>query len=185
MKYNNLIDGSIIIENRLIRPVIDINKKLGLNHVIIEPESEIFCDTCKRKGCIETMISSSSIVKQLKEKYKHSPEIAEKYGIYGFDYLVERAEKGEVEECLILKKIANYAALLILNIDSIFSLDNFVVSGKLFKSPIFKNYLRISLQSYQLTEIRENYIVSEIEEEKEFLASAYLPINYLFYNYNF
>lgn len=185
MKYNTLIEGSIIVGNQLIKPFMDFNKKLGLNHVIIEPDSDMFCPTCKRKGCIETMISSSSIVKQLKEKYKNSPEIAENYESYGFDYLVERAEKGEVEECLVLKKIANYTALLILNIDAIFSLDNFVVSGKLFKSPIFKNYLMISLQSYQLTEIEENFIVSRIKEDTEFLASAYLPINYLFYNYNF
>ena len=185
MKYDNLINGSIIENNQLIRPVIDFNNKLGLNHVIIEPNSDIFCDTCKRRGCIETMISSKSIIGQLKEKYKNYEEVVAEYESRGFDTLVERAEKGEVEECLILKKIANYTALLIFNIDAIFSLDNFVVSGKLFKSPIFKNYLRISLQNYQLTEIKENFIVSKIEEEKEFLASAYLPINYLFYNYNF
>ena len=185
MKYNTLIEGSIIVNNQLIKPFMDFNKKLGLNHVIIEPDSDVFCPTCKRKGCIETMISSSSIIKQLTEKYKDSPEISKNYEEHGFDYLVERAEKGEVEECLVLKKIANYTALLILNIDAVFSLDNFVVSGKLFKSPIFKNYLMISLQSYQLTEIEENFIVSHIEESSEFLASAYLPINYLFYNYNF
>ena len=185
MKYNTLIEGSIIVNNQLVKPFMDFNKKLGLNHVIIEPDSDVFCPTCKRKGCIETMISSSSIIKQLTEKYKDSPEISKNYEEHGFDYLVERAEKGEVEECLVLKKIANYTALLILNIDAVFSLDNFVVSGKLFKSPIFKNYLMISLQSYQLTEIEENCIVSHIEESSEFLASAYLPINYLFYNYNF
>ena len=185
MKYNTLIEGSIIVNNQLVKPFMDFNKKLGLNHVIIEPDSDVFCPTCKRKGCIETMISSSSIIKQLTEKYKDLPEISKNYEEHGFDYLVERAEKGEVEECLVLKKIANYTALLILNIDAIFSLDNFVVSGKLFKSPIFKNYLMISLQSYQLTEIEENFIVSHIEESSEFLASAYLPINYLFYNYNF
>lgn len=185
MKYNTLIEGSIIVNNQLVKPFMDFNKKLGLNHVIIEPDSDVFCPTCKRKGCIETMISSSSIIKQLTEKYKDLPEISKIYEEHGFDYLVERAEKGEVEECLVLKKIANYTALLILNIDAIFSLDNFVVSGKLFKSPIFKNYLMISLQSYQLTEIEENFIVSHIEESSEFLASAYLPINYLFYNYNF
>ena len=185
MKYNTLIEGSIIVNNQLVKPFMDFNKKLGLNHVIIEPDSDVFCPTCKRKGCIETMISSSSIIKQLTEKYKDLPEISKNYEEHGFDYLVERAEKGEVEECLVLKKIANYTALLILNIDAVFSLDNFVVSGKLFKSPIFKNYLMISLQSYQLTEIEENFIVSHIEESNEFLASAYLPINYLFYNYNF
>ncbi|MCF2624683.1 ROK family protein [Fusobacterium perfoetens] len=185
MKYNTLIDGSIIVNNQLVNPFMDFNKKLGLNHVIIEPDSDVFCDTCKRKGCIETMISSSSIIKQLKDKYREYPEIIKNYDTHGFDYLVERAEKGEVEECLILKKIANYTALIILNIDAIFSLDNFVVSGKLFKSPIFKNYLMISLQSYQLTEIKENFIISHIEEKKEFLASAYLPVNYIFYNYNF
>lgn len=185
MKYNTLIEGSIIVNNQLVKPFMDFNKKLGLNHVIIEPDSDVFCPTCKRKGCIETMISSSSIIKQLTEKYKDLPEISKNYEEHGFDYLVERAEKGEVEECLVLKKIANYTALLILNIDAVFSLDNFVVSGKLFKSPIFKNYLMISLQSYQLTEIKENFIVSHIEESSEFLASAYLPINYLFYNYNF
>ena len=185
MKYNTLIEGSIIVNNQLVKPFMDFNKKLGLNHVIIEPDSDVFCPTCKRKGCIETMISSSSIIKQLTEKYKTSPEISKNYEEHGFDYLVERAEKGEVEECLVLKKIANYTALLILNIDAVFSLDNFVVSGKLFKSPIFKNYLMISLQSYQLTEIEENFIVSHTEESSEFLASAYLPINYLFYNYNF
>ena len=185
MKYNTLIEGSIIVNNQLVKPFMDFNKKLGLNHVIIEPDSDVFCPTCKRKGCIETMISSSSIIKQLTEKYKDSPEISKNYEEHGFDYLVERAEKGEVEECLVFKKIANYTALLILNIDAVFSLDNFVVSGKLFKSPIFKNYLMISLQSYQLTEIEGNFIVSHIEESSEFLASAYLPINYLFYNYNF
>ena len=174
MKYNTLIEGSIIVNNQLVKPFMDFNKKLGLNHVIIEPDSDVFCPTCKRKGCIETMISSSSIIKQLTEKYKDLPEISKNYEEHGFDYLVERAEKGEVEECLVLKKIANYTALLILNIDAVFSLDNFVVSGKLFKSPIFKNYLMISLQSYQLTEIEENFIVSHIEESSEFLASAYL-----------
>ena len=148
MKYNTLIEGSIIVNNQLVKPFMDFNKKLGLNHVIIEPDSDVFCPTCKRKGCIETMISSSSIIKQLTEKYKDLPEISKNYEEHGFDYLVERAEKGEVEECLVLKKIANYTALLILNIDAVFSLDNFVVSGKLFKSPIFKNYLMISLQSY-------------------------------------
>lgn len=185
MKYDNLIDGSIIENNQLTRPMINLNNKLGINHVIIEPNSEKFCPTCKRRGCIETMISCSSIIGELKEKYKNLPDVVNEYDNKGFDYLVERAEEGEVEECLILKKIAGYAALLIFNIDTVFSLDNFVMSGKLFKSPIFKNYLKISLQNLQLTEIRENFVVSKIKEEKEFLASAYLPINYLFYNYNF
>ena len=185
MKYDSLIDGSTIENNQLVKSVIDFNNKLGLNHVVIEPNSEQFCDTCKRRGCIETMISSTSIIGQLKEKYKSFPEVVKEYESHGFDYLVERADKGEVEECLILKKIANYTALLILNIDAIFSMDNFVVSGKLFKSPIFNNYLRISLQNYQLTATKEKFVISKIEEEKEFLASAYLPINYLFYNYNF
>ena len=185
MKYDDHINGTIIESNQLIRPVIDFNNQLGLNHVIIEPNSEIFCTTCKRRGCIETMISGKSIVGQLKEKYREYPEIVEEYDKRGFDSLVERAEKGEVEECLILKKIANYTALLIFNIDAVFSLDNFVVFGKIFKSPMFRNYLRISLQNYQLTEVKERILISKIEEQKEFLASAYLPINYLFYNYNF
>ena len=70
MKYNTLIEGSIIENNQLIKPFMDFNKKLGLNHVVIEPDSEVFCPRARRRGCIETMISSTSIIKQLKEKYK-------------------------------------------------------------------------------------------------------------------
>ncbi|MGL5376986.1 MAG: ROK family transcriptional regulator [Cetobacterium sp.] len=185
IKYGEKRGSSIIIDNLLLNPAIPHYRSMGMKHFIVEPNSEVYCGVCKKKGCFETMVSPENIFNEILKDNNYSQTIEKLYKNMSFEEFVKRAEEGGITECKSLRKIAKYIAILMINYNNLVPLDTFLLSGKIFKSSLFLSYLKMYLQEFQLGEVNEKLIVIEKNIEKEELIAAFLPINYMFYNYHF
>nr|WP_307774386.1 ROK family protein [uncultured Cetobacterium sp.] len=184
IRYGESRGTSLIINNKLIQPIIPYHRSLGSKHFIVETNSDIYCEICKKRGCFETMVAPKYLYDEIIKENNHSQRIIDLYSDMSFDTFMERAQKGGVTECKALRKIAKYITILMINHNTVFPLDKFLLSGKIFRSNLFVNYIKMFLQEYQLGEVPEELIVLEDRSKEESLAASFLPINYVFYNYN-
>lgn len=185
IKYGETRGSSTIINNKLINPVIPYHRSIGVKHIIVEPNSEIYCDICRKRGCLETMIAPKYLYKEIIKENNYSEEISNLYFKMEFKEFLKRAENQGIIEGKTLKKIAKYLSILMIDHNTMFALDKFLLSGKIFESELFINYLKMYLQDFQLDQVQEEIIVLKDYENKEILSASYLPINYIFYNYHF
>ncbi|MGL6066485.1 MAG: ROK family protein [Cetobacterium sp.] len=185
IKYGEKRGSAIIIDNKLLNPAITHYRSMGTRHFIVEPNSDVYCEVCKKKGCFETMVSPKNIFDEILKENNYSPAIEELYKNMSFEEFVKRAEDGEITECKSLRKIAKYIAILMINHNNLLPLDTFLLSGETFKSTLFLSYLKMYLQEFQLGEVNEELIVIDEKIKKDELAASFLPINYIFYNYHF
>ncbi|MDX8335837.1 MULTISPECIES: ROK family transcriptional regulator [Cetobacterium] len=185
VKYGEKRGSAIIIDNKLVNPAISHYRSMGTRHFIVEPNSEIYCEICKKKGCFDTMVSPKNIFEEILKENNYSARVENLYKNMSFEEFIKRAESGEITECKSLRKIARYIAILMINHNNLLPLDTFLLSGRIFKSSLFLSYLKMYLQEFQLGEVHEKLIVLEKKLVKEELIASFLPINYIFYNYNF
>ena len=183
VKYDDARGSSIIVDSKLINPVVSHYRSMGNRHFIVEPNSEVYCDICKKRGCFETMVAPRYLFQEILKENNYSERIRLLYEKMSFEEFVERAEKGEVLECKTLRKVAKYIAILIINHNNFLPLDTFLLSGRVFKSQLFISYLKMYLQEFQLAEVHENLIVLDVDLAEEKKVASFLAINYIFYNY--
>ena len=185
VKYGEKRGSGIIIDNKLINPAISHYRSMGTRHFIVEPNSEVYCEICKKKGCFDTMVSPKNIFEEILKENNYANRIIELYKNMSFDDFIKRAEKGEITECKSLRKVAKYIAILMINHNNLLPLDTFLLSGRIFESSLFLSYLKMYLQEFQLGEVHEKLVVLNKNIDKEELTASFLPINYIFYNYHF
>ncbi|WP_047382974.1 MULTISPECIES: ROK family protein [unclassified Cetobacterium] len=185
IKYGDKRGSAIIIDNKLVNPAITHYRSMGTRHFIVEPNSDIYCEICKKKGCFDTMVSPKYIFEEILKENNYSARIESLYKNMTLDEFLKRAESGEIRECKSLRKVAKYIAILMINHNNLLPLDTFLLSGRVFKSTLFLSYLKMYLQEFQLGEVHENLIVLEDKIERSELIASFLPINYIFYNYHF
>ncbi|MBC2851005.1 ROK family transcriptional regulator [Cetobacterium sp. 8H] len=184
IKYDDIRGSSIIVDSNLLNPVVSHYRSMGNRHFIVEPNSEIYCDICKKRGCFETMVAPKYLFQEILKENNYSERIRLLYEKMSFEEFIERAEKGEVLECKTLRKVAKYIAILIINHNNFLPLDTFLLSGKVFKSQLFISYLKMYLQEFQLAEVHEKLIVLDADSDEEKKIGSFLAINYIFYNYH-
>ncbi len=184
VRYANTRGSSIIVDNKLINPVVSHYRSMGNRHFIVEPNSEVYCDICKKRGCFETMVSPKYLFKEILKENNNSERIRLLYENMKFDEFIERAEKGEILECKVLRKVAKYISILIINHNNLLPLDTFFLSGKIFKSQLFISYLKMYLQEFQLAEVHEKLVILDTSLDKAEFSASFLAINYVFYNYH-
>ncbi|MGL5963425.1 MAG: ROK family protein, partial [Fusobacteriaceae bacterium] len=175
IKYGEKRGSAIIIDNKLLNPAITHYRSMGTRHFIVEPNSNVYCEVCKKKGCFETMVSPKNIFDEILKENNYSPAIEELYKNMSFEEFVKRAEDGEITECKSLRKIAKYIAILMINHNNLLPLDTFLLSGETFKSTLFLSYLKMYLQEFQLGEVNEELIVIDEKIKKDELAASFLP----------
>ncbi|MGL4977438.1 MAG: ROK family protein, partial [Cetobacterium sp.] len=185
IKYGEKRGSAIIIDNKLVNPAVAHYRSMGTRHFIVEPNSDIYCDICKKKGCFDTMVSPKYIFEEILKESNYSSRIESLYKNMDLNEFVKRAEAGGIIECKSLRKVAKYIAILMINHNNLLPLDTFLLSGKIFKSSLFLSYLKMFLQEFQLGEVHENLIVLDDKIKKQELVASFLPINYIFYNYHF
>ena len=185
VKYGEKRGSAIIIDNKLVNPAISHYRSMGTRHFIVEPNSDIYCEICKKKGCFDTMVSPKNIFEEILKENNYSSRIIEMYQNMSFDEFIKRAENGEITECKALRKVARYIAILMINHNNLLPLDTFLLSGVIFRSSLFLSYLKMYLQEFQLGEVHEKLIVLNKDIQREELIASFLPINYIFYNYHF
>lgn len=185
IKYGEKRGSTLVIDNKLVNPAISHYRSMGTRHFIVEPNSDVYCEVCKKKGCFDTMVSPKNIYEEILKENNYSARIVKRYENMTFEEFIKRAEDGEITECKALRKVARYIAILMINNNNFLPLDTFLLSGRVFKSSLFLSYLRMYLQEFQLGEVHEKLIVLDTHILREELVASFLPINYIFYNYHF
>lgn len=160
--------GGAIFKNELLINEVDSIGKIG--HIIIDPNKE-FCPICKRRGCLESLISLKNILKRVNQ-YHNNITIEE---------LLELYDEGDIEVSRILNESAKYVAQSIINAYSIIGSKNIILHGDLFFNENYFFSLISYIKRYQLGDFYKRIILSPLKKEEIELASNILAIDFFFF----
>lgn len=144
-----------------------------IGHVIINP-NEDYCPVCKRKGCLESIISINKIKKELSE-------VDEDFNEFSIKKMFFALEKGSVHVNNILRKSASFMAQSIINTYAITGNEKIILYGNLFSYKEYIFFLEQYIKEYQLTDFWKNVVISKLSPQQESLASCVMVIKKIFY----
>ncbi|WP_300356907.1 ROK family protein [Fusobacterium sp.] len=144
-----------------------------IGHVIINP-NEDYCPVCKRKGCLESIISINKIKKELSE-------VDESFNEFSIEKMFSALEKGSVHVNNILRKSASFMAQSIINTYAITGNEKIILYGNLFSYKEYMFFLEQYIKEYQLTDFWKNVVISKLSPQQESLASCVMVIKKVFY----
>lgn len=157
-----------------------------IGHIIIDPKED-YCPICKRRGCLESIISINRIKKELEKNFnkKDSPVLAEElnnsFGSFNINKLFSAFEKGSIQVNNILRKSASLMAQSIINTYALTGSSNIVLYGDFFSYKSYMFLLEQYIKEYQLTEFWDKITLSKLSPEQETLASCVVVIKKIFY----
>lgn len=157
-----------------------------IGHIIIDPKED-YCPVCKRRGCLESIISINRIKKELEKNFnkKDSPVLAEElnnsFGSFNINKLFSAFEKGSIQVNNILRKSASLMAQSIINTYALTGSSNIVLYGDFFSYKSYMFLLEQYIKEYQLTEFWDKITLSKLSPEQETLASCVVVIKKIFY----
>ena len=157
-----------------------------IGHIIVDSKED-YCPVCKRKGCLESIISINRIKKELEKNFnkKDSPVLAEElnnsFGSFNIDKLFSAFEKGSIQVNNILRKSASLMAQSIINTYALTGSSNIVLYGDFFSYKSYMFLLEQYIKEYQLTEFWDKITLSKLSPEQETLASCVIVIKKIFY----
>ncbi len=157
-----------------------------IGHIIIDPKED-YCPVCKRRGCLESIISINRIKKELEKNFnkKDSPVLAEElnnsFGSFNINKLFSAFEKGSIQVNNILRKSASLMAQSIINTYALTGSSNIVLYGDFFSYKSYMFLLEQYIKEYQLIEFWDKITLSKLSPEQETLASCVVVIKKIFY----
>ena len=157
-----------------------------IGHIIIDPKED-YCPVCKRRGCLESIISINRIKKELEKNFnkKDSPVLAEElnnsFRSFNINKLFSAFEKGSIQVNNILRKSASLMAQSIINTYALTGSSNIVLYGDFFSYKSYMFLLEQYITEYQLTEFWDKITLSKLSPEQETLASCVVVIKKIFY----
>lgn len=157
-----------------------------IGHIIIDPKED-YCPICKRRGCLESIISINRIKKELEKNFnkKDSPVLAEElnnsFGSFNINKLFSAFEKGSIQVNNILRKSASLMAQSIINTYALTGSSNIVLYGDFFSYKSYMFLLEQYIKEYQLIEFWDKITLSKLSPEQETLASCVVVIKKIFY----
>lgn len=157
-----------------------------IGHIIIDPKED-YCPVCKRKGCLESIISINRIKKELEKDFnqKNYPILAEElnnsFTTFNIDKLFSAFEKGSIKVNTILRKSASLMAQSIINTYAITGSKKIVLYGDFFSYPSYMFLLEQYIKEYQLTDFWSKITISQLSFEQESLVSCVIVIKKMFY----
>ncbi len=158
-----------------------------IGHIIINPNKD-YCPVCKRKGCLESIISINKIKKELQIYLNNdsdpilAAELNYDFNNFSIEKLFSAFEKGSIYVNNILRKSASLMAQSIINTYSITGSTKFILYGDLFSHTSYMFLLEQYIKEYQLTKLWDEIILSKLSPEQETLASCVMVIKKVFYN---
>ncbi|MEG1338397.1 ROK family protein [Cetobacterium sp.] len=160
--------GGAVLKNELLINEVDSIGKIG--HVIIDPSKE-FCPICKRRGCLESLVSLKTILKKASQ-YHDNLSISKLFELY---------DMGDIEISKLLNESAKYMAQSIINTYSIIGSKDIILHGDLFFNENYFFSLISYIKRYQLGDFYKKIILSPLKKEEIELAPNILAIDYLFF----
>ncbi|MEG0235097.1 ROK family protein [Cetobacterium sp.] len=160
--------GGAVLKNELLINEVDSIGKIG--HVIIDPSKE-FCPICKRRGCLESLVSLKTILKKASQ-YHDNLSISKLFELY---------DMGDIEISNLLNESAKYMAQSIINTYSIIGSKDIILHGDLFFNENYFFSLISYIKRYQLGDFYKKIILSPLKKEEIELSPNILAIDYLFF----
>ncbi|ASJ20888.1 hypothetical protein BHAMNSH16_04200 [Brachyspira hampsonii] len=176
------IGGAIILNGSIKRG--ENNLIMDFGHMIIDTNSD-YCNICKRKGCLESIISIEKILINVKNNFSKEfcPVLWEicsgDLNNINISNIIKAADNGCININNIFKKNAQYFALCLINTYSIMDVNKIIIIGDLFSSKRFVSYFRTAVEEYQLTDIYDK-IEMHFHENVLLSPVALLLNEYLF-----
>lgn len=184
LKYGTGVGGSLVIQSELFKKESSLSGEIG--HSIINNDENI-CPVCKRKGCFENNYSERAILEKIERRYSkestpiiYSMTFGNKSNL-SFDTILKAAELGEIIVLKILQEAADYLAVLILNMFTLFYPKKIVLCGNIFKNDVFINYLFGYIHNKQIFDFKKIISVSTISEKEERCAPIFSVLKERFY----
>ena len=184
LKYGTGVGGSLVIQSELFKKESSLSGEIG--HSIINNDENI-CPVCKRKGCFENNYSERAILEKIERRYSkestpiiYSMTFGNKSNL-SFDTVLKAAESGEIIVLKILQEAADYLAVLILNMITLFYSKKIVLCGHIFKNDVFINYLFGYIHNKQIFDFKKIISVSTISEKEERCAPIFSVLKERFY----
>jgi transcriptional regulator of PTS gene len=184
LKYGTGVGGSLVIQSELFKKESSLSGEIG--HSIINNDENI-CPVCKRKGCFENNYSERAILEKIERRYSkestpiiYSMTFGNKSNL-SFDTVLKAAESGEIIVLKILQEAADYLAVLILNMFTLFYPKKIVLCGNIFKNDVFINYLFGYIHNKQIFDFKKIISVSTISEKEERCAPIFSVLKERFY----
>ena len=178
------IGGGVFKDGLLCTNVDNVVGKIG--HIIIDPRED-YCPVCKRKGCLESIISINRIKKDLFNDFKNNKlPILEKslcgdFDNFSIDKMFEAFENGSIVLNNILRKSASFMAQALINAYAISGTSRIVLYGDFFSHPSYLFLLEQYIKEYQLTNLWDKITLSQLSNEQETMASCVMVIKKMFY----
>lgn len=148
------IGGAVMKHGELLRG--DHHLIMDFGHQIIDPAGT-YCPICKRRGCLESLISIEAILKKVKNTFSQQNDPAlwdickgDKNQITA-ETIVSAVEAGSIELNQLFKKIANYFAIALINTVALWDIPRIILIGDLFFSKRFVQYVESALLELQLS----------------------------------
>ncbi|WP_308009537.1 ROK family transcriptional regulator [uncultured Fusobacterium sp.] len=184
LKYGTGIGGSLVIQSELFKKESSLSGEIG--HSIINNDENI-CPICKRKGCFENNYSERAVLEKIERIYsKESTPIifsmtSGNKSNLTFDIILKAGELGEIAVLKILQEAADYLAILILNMFTLFYPKKIVLCGNIFKNDVFTNYLFGYIHNKQIFDFKKIISVSSISDKEERCAPIFSVLKERFY----
>ena len=178
------IGGGVFKDGLLCTNVDNVIGKIG--HIIIDPRED-YCPVCKRKGCLESIISINRIKKDLFNDFKNNKlPILEKslcgdFDNFSIDKMFEAFENGSIVLNNILRKSASFMAQALINAYAISGTSRIILYGDFFSHPSYLFLLEQYIKEYQLTNLWDKITLSQLSNEQETMASCVMVIKKMFY----
>lgn len=157
-----------------------------IGHIIINPQED-YCPVCKRKGCLESIISINRLKKELKESFdkKETPVLSaylqNNFNNFTIEKMFSAFENGSVAVNNILRKSSSLMAQSLINTYAITGSSKIVLYGDFFSYPEYMFLLKQYIKEYQLTDFWSKITISQLSLEQEALASCVIVIKKMFY----
>lgn len=178
------IGGGVFKDGLLCTNVDNVVGKIG--HIIVDPKED-YCPVCKRKGCLESIISINRIKKDLFNDFKNNKlPILEKslcgdFNNFSIDKMFEAFEDGSIVLNNILRKSASFMAQALINAYAISGTSRIILYGDFFSHPSYLFLLEQYIKEYQLTNLWDKITLSQLSNEQETMASCVMVIKKMFY----
>lgn len=157
-----------------------------IGHIIMDVR-ENYCPVCKRRGCLESIISINRIKKDLSKDFQEGNlPILKRYLNNDFDnFTIEKMflayEEGSIVLNEIIRKSASLMAQAIITTHAIVGSNKIILYGDFFSQKSYLFLLKQYIKEYQLTNLWDRIILSNLSSEQETLASCVMVIKKMFY----
>ncbi|WMJ90085.1 ROK family transcriptional regulator [Anaerocolumna sp. MB42-C2] len=172
------IGGAVIKHGRVQKG--ESHSIMDFGHLIMDKEGD-YCPICKRRGCLESLISIESILQYTKDNFSNNETSLLRDLCDGnieninIQNIMQAADKGCILYNKLFKHHAEYLAIALINTLAVMDIKKVIMIGDLFSSKRFCEYFRYAIYEYQLTPIYDNI---EIHIHKnELLSPIALVLN--------